>query len=95
MMRHVCFVVSVLMVLCLCLTSETGASLGPSKVILDPSADCYQSGEKKTLCFLVTNSSPDGEVIADIDLGFPEDWTVMDGCREGEVCPVNEGYVRP
>ena len=94
MMRHVCSAVSVLMVLCLFFAAEINANLGPSKVVLDPSADCYQPGENKTLCFLVTNSSPDGETITDIDLGFPADWTVMDCCREGEVCPVNEGYVR-
>ena len=94
MMRNVCFKISVLMVLCLFFAVETGASLGSSKVVADPNADCYQPGENRTLCFLVTNSSPDGEVITDIDLGFPGDWTVMDCCRDGEVCPVNEGYVR-
>jgi len=82
------------MALCLFFTAQASASLGASKVVLDPSADCYQPGESKTLCFLVSNDSPDGEAIADIDLGFPGDWTVLDCCRQGEVCPVNEGYVR-
>lgn len=93
-MKHVCFKIYVLMALCLFLTAEVSANLGPSRVVVDPGADCYQPGENKRICFLVTNSSPDGEVITDIDLGFPGDWTVMDCCRDGDACPVNEGYVR-
>ncbi|MBW2202752.1 MAG: hypothetical protein JRF52_01305 [Deltaproteobacteria bacterium] len=94
MRRRVCSAIGILMALWLFFTAQASASLGPSKVVLDPSANCYQPGESKTLCFLVSNESPDGEAIADIDLGFPGDWTVLNCCRQQEVCPMNAGYVR-
>jgi len=94
MMRHVCFTISVLMFLCLFLAPETSADLGPSTLVMESGSECYQPGGDKALCFQVANSSPDGETITDVDLAFPEDWTVTDCCREGEVCPVNGGYIR-
>ncbi len=94
MRRRVCCTIGILMGLSLFFLAEAGAGLGPSKAVLDPGAGCYQPGEPETLCFLITNNSPDGEAIVDIDLGFSGDWIVMDCCRQGEVCPVDEGYVR-
>ena len=94
MMRYLFFMIGVLMGFGPFFTSGASADLGPSDVVLHPGKDCYEAGEKKTLCFLVTNASPDGEAIADVDLGFPGDWTVLDCCRQGEVCTVNERYVR-
>ncbi len=66
MRRRVYLVIGVLMALSLFFSAEVSASLGPSKAVLDPSADCYQPGESKTLCFLVSNDSPDGEAIAGV-----------------------------
>ena len=95
MRRRFYWVMGFLWVLPLLFAGVVSADLGLSKTVLDPSANCYSPGETKTLCFLVTNDSPDGEAITDVDLGFPEDWTVLKCCLEKESCPVDDtGYVR-
>lgn len=55
---------------------HASADLGASDVQLMGGSNCYVPGETTTICFLVTNDSPDTEGIKIVGLTFPTGWTL-------------------